>query len=245
MVAHDPLHGSGRAALLHPALALGSDAKAHERLRMRTLFTPIPACCLTYPLKRAGHVIPALSPGHVTLGRIPLGQPPSLHHLLSLSPGFVRRFRRYYGTVRLPVPVHHRCASLDFPMRSVIYSLTDRHGISRFPRKVLACVRRVLDRARSKSVSRYRRFQFCLPLGSTASAPGVTIAYAMVVQFRGSIPGLHAPLSTLHPRPYGRRYMTRSHCGSLLLHCMKLSFTTPCRLLSAHLNLEPLNFELP
>ena len=172
MVAHDPLHGSGRAALLHPALALGSDAKAHERLRMRTLFTPIPACCLTYPLKRAGHVIPALSPGHVTLGRIPLGQPPSLHHLLSLSPGFVRRFRRYYGTVRLPVPVHHRCASLDFPMRSVIYSLTDRHGISRFPRKVLACVRRVLDRARSKSVSRYRRFQFCLPLGSTASPPG-------------------------------------------------------------------------
>jgi hypothetical protein len=26
---------------------------------------------------------------------------------------------------------------------------------------------------------------------------------------------------------------------------MKLSFTTPCRLLSAHLNVEPWNFELP
>src|SRR5207245_5261593 len=35
-----------------------------------------------------------------------------------------------------------------------------------------------------------------------------------------------------------RRYITRSQCGSLLLHSMKLSFTTPCRLLSAHLNLE-------
>jgi hypothetical protein len=33
--------------------------------------------------------------------------------------------------------------------------------------------------------------------------------------------------------------MTRSQCGSLLLHCMKLSFTTPCRLLPAHLNFEP------
>jgi len=68
--------------------------------------------------------------------------------------------------------------------------------------------------------------------------PGVAIACAMVVQFRGSIPGLHTPLSTLHPRPYARRYMTRGQCGSLLLHCMKLSFTTPCRLLPAHLNLE-------
>jgi hypothetical protein len=73
--------------------------------------------------------------------------------------------------VRLPVFVHHRGTSLDFPMRSVISSLTDNHGISRFPLKVLACMLRVLDRARSKSVSRYRRSQFCLPLSSTASAP--------------------------------------------------------------------------
>src|SRR5919109_5580867 len=62
---------------------------------------------------------------------------------------------------------------------------------------------------------------------------GVATACAMVVQFRGSMAGLHVPLSTLHPRPYGRQCMTRSQCGSLTLHCMKLSFTTPCRLLSA------------
>src|SRR5437879_12442935 len=60
----------------------------------------------------------------------------------------------------------------------------------------------------------------------------------MVVQFRGSIPGLYVPLSTLHPRTRARRYMTRSQCGALLLHCMKLSFTTPYRLLPAHLNQE-------
>src|SRR5438132_3052380 len=167
-----PPHGSGRAELPHPALALGNNAKAHQRMRMITMLTPFTSCCLTYPLKRAGHAAPALSPGHVTLGSIPLGQPPSLHRLLSLRLDLVRRLRWYYGSVRLPVPVHHRGASLDFPMRSVICSLTDRHEISRFPLKVLAYMRRVLDRARSKSVSQYRRFQFRLPLSSTASAPG-------------------------------------------------------------------------
>jgi hypothetical protein len=69
------------------------------------------------------------------------------------------------------VAVHHRGASLDFPMRSVTLSVTDRHGLSRLPLKVLACMHRALDRARSKSVSRYRRSQFCLPLRSRASAP--------------------------------------------------------------------------
>jgi hypothetical protein len=127
--------------------------------------------CLTYPLKRAAHVFPALCPGPVTLERFPFGQSPFLHCLRSRTGGFVRQLRQYYETVRLPMPVHHRCASLDFPMRSVIPSLTDRHGISRFPLKVLACMHRVLDRARSKSVSPYRRSQSCLPPISTASAP--------------------------------------------------------------------------
>src|SRR5512145_1420557 len=147
--------------------ALNVIAMVQERREPLSL---IPPCCLTYSLKRARHAGPALCPGHVTLGRFPLGQSPFLHRLLSLRPGLVRRFRKYYGTVRLPVPVHHRCASLDFPMRSVIPS-TDRHGISRFPHKVLACMLRVLDRAGPKSVSRLRRLQFCLPTGSRASAP--------------------------------------------------------------------------
>src|SRR6266853_976674 len=34
MIAHDPLHGSGRAALPHPALALGEDAPAAQRIGM-------------------------------------------------------------------------------------------------------------------------------------------------------------------------------------------------------------------
>ena len=51
----------------------------------------------------------------------------------------------------------------------------------------------------------------------------------VVQSFRGSIPGPHVPLSTLHPRPYGRWRMTRSRCGSLRLHRTKLPFATPRR----------------
>jgi hypothetical protein len=170
-LAGGPPHGSGRAELPHPALALGNNAKAHQRMRMITPLTPFTAGCLTYPLKRAGHVFPALCPGHVTLKRLPLGQSPFLHCLRSRTGGFVRQLRKYYETVRLPVSVHHRGTSLDFPMRSVFPSPTDKHGISRLPLKVLACMLRVSDRAESKGVSRLRRLQSCLPLSSTASAP--------------------------------------------------------------------------
>jgi hypothetical protein len=52
---------------------------------------------------------------------------PTLKPAFLMLPGKAR-------TVRLPVPVHHRCTSLDFPMRSVFPSPTDRHGISRLAR---------------------------------------------------------------------------------------------------------------
>src|SRR5438128_12373585 len=45
-----PPHGSGRAELPHPALALGNNAKAHQRMRMITMLTPFTSGCLTYPL---------------------------------------------------------------------------------------------------------------------------------------------------------------------------------------------------
>ena len=52
--------------------------------------------------------------------------------------------------------------------------------------------------------------------------------------FRGSIPGLHVPLSTLRPCPHGQQRMTRGRCGPLTLQCMTLSFTTPRRFIPAH-----------
>src|SRR5207245_1575721 len=75
---------------------------------------PVLSCCLTYPLKRAGRAVPALSPERVALGRVPLGQLPSLPCLRGPFRGLVRQLPRYYGAVRLPVLVHHRRASSDF-----------------------------------------------------------------------------------------------------------------------------------
>src|SRR5207247_10158526 len=56
--------------------------------------------------------------------------------------------------------------------------------------------------------------------------PGVPAAHAAGHIFRGSIPDLYVPLSTLRRRPHERLRMTRASCGSLFLQRMKLSFTT-------------------
>src|SRR5216683_964147 len=47
--------------------------------------------------------------------------------------------------------------------------------------------------------------------------------------------GLCVPLSTLRPRPCGRRRMTRGQDGSLFLSCAALASATPCRILSRRL----------
>ena len=88
----------------------------------------IPSCCLTYPLQRTGRAVPALCPGRVLLARVPFGQTPSLHPLRRRLPGVVRRLRRYYGPVRLPVAVHRRRTSLDFPTRPAAPSAAGDHG---------------------------------------------------------------------------------------------------------------------
>ncbi len=129
-LAGGPPHGSGRAALLHPALALGNNAMAQQKMRMITPHS-FPADCLTYSLKRAGQDLPALSPEPVTFKRFPLGQSPFLHCLRSPSGGFVRQLRRSYETVRLR-------ASLDFPMRFP-FSQTDTGSLGFRSRCLRAC----------------------------------------------------------------------------------------------------------
>jgi hypothetical protein len=56
----------------------------------------------------------------------------------------------------------------------------------------------------------------------TASAPGN-------YRFRGSMAGLCPPLPTLRRRPCERQRSARGRCGSLRLHRVGLSPTTPCR----------------
>ena len=150
------------------------------------------------------------------------------------APVLVRGFPRYpagrpagRGPVRLPSSVHRRRTSLDFPTRPAAPSATGEAGISRLPRKVFPYVPGVCDRAGSRDASRYRRPGCGLPHPPTASAPQSNC-------FRGSIPGPHVPLSTLHLRSYERRRMTRGRRGSLALRRMTLPFTTPCRFVPAH-----------
>src|SRR5579885_360664 len=134
---------------------------------------PILLGCLTYPLQRAGRVGPARCPARVLLRQVPFGQTPSLRPLRPSAyelTGVVRGLLRYYGSVRLPLLVHHRRVSLDFPTRSEAPMTSDGQGISRFPCEVLPNVRGVSDRAGLRGASRYRRPGCCLPPLLTASA---------------------------------------------------------------------------
>jgi hypothetical protein len=127
--------------------------------------------CLTYPLERAVHTVPALSPECVAFEQVPLGPTPSLHRLRSRSCGLVRRLHRYYGSVRLPISVHRRLRSFDCPTRSADPAIAEADGISRFPSKVHPYMRGVFDRAGSQSVLPLRRPECCLPPISRTSAP--------------------------------------------------------------------------
>ena len=154
-----PPHRSGRAALPHPALTAGDDASSHGG-------------SMTYPPQRTVHARSGTeSDRHVLLAGIPLGQAPFLHPLRDRWPGLVRRLRRYYEPVRLPMSVHHRRASWDFPTRPTAFTAVGRHGISRFSREVWPCMRGVFDRAGFPGVLRWRRQRCGLPLSPTASAP--------------------------------------------------------------------------
>ena len=127
---------------------------------------------MTYPCQRTEHARSGtVSDRHVLLARIPLGQTPSLRPLRSRLPDVVRGLRRYYGSVRLPVSVHHRRVSLDFPIRPATPSVAGGHRISRFSREVFPYMHGVSDRAGPRRISRWRCVGCGLPLSPTASAP--------------------------------------------------------------------------
>ena len=120
----------------------------------------------------------------------------------------------------------------DFPAPFIVgvRPWTSRHGLRRHPPQAKL----------GSPGSRARCFRTC-PGSVTAQGPvaprdigAPSVAFRIllrrrhpeVISFRGSIPGPHVPLSTLHPRPRGRRRMTRGRRGSLTLRRMTLSFTT-------------------
>ena len=161
---------------------------------------PPPPGGLTHSLEASRRIGPALCPDVVTVGRVLLGPPASLDHLRSRYPDVVRRRPRYYQAVRLLAVVHHRHASIDFPMRPAALPAAVDHEISRFPNAVLPCVRGVSDRAGFPRASRWRHAGCGLPLLPTASA------LRSCHECHGSIPGPPVPLSTLRQRSHTPPY---------------------------------------
>ena len=113
------------------------------------------SCYLAHTVQRTWHAWPGTVSGTCFAGRVPLGQPPFLHRLRDRSPGLVRRLRRYYGAVRLPMLVHLRRTASAFPERPArLISRTGEHGISRFSRMEIPYMHRFSDRAGSAGGSR-------------------------------------------------------------------------------------------
>ena len=59
----------------------------------------IPSCYLAHTIQPAWHVLTGSASGTCRPGRVPLGQPPFVHHLRNHNRDLVRRLRRYYGAV--------------------------------------------------------------------------------------------------------------------------------------------------
>jgi hypothetical protein len=81
----------------------------------------------------------------------------------------------------------------------------------------------VADDARSREV------RLCQTRPSMLPSTICTVSAPRIGNFRGSMAGLRAPLSTLRRGPHGQPRMTRGRCGSLLLHRKGLAPSTPYR----------------
>ncbi len=77
----------------------------------------IRCCHSAHATKLTERALPGTGSGTRFASRVPLGRSPSLHRLRHPALGVVRRFRRYYGTVRLLTIVHHGITALTFPAR--------------------------------------------------------------------------------------------------------------------------------
>jgi hypothetical protein len=114
-------------------------------------------------------------------------------------------------------------------------------GVSQFRYTKCLHMQRVYDHVGYPRGLPWRPLGCCLPLRLTASAAGSSV-------FRGSIPRLWFPLSTLRNGPHGPSRMTRGQYDWLGLCCTTLSFATLCSFVLAHLSVSPVhvgaNFEV-
>ena len=142
-----------------------------ERCELRIL---VPFRNLSHAVQRMWHAHAGPVSGACFAGRVPLGRPPFLHRLR--GHGLVRRLRRYYGAVRLPVLVHPRLAASAFPERPCpVIGRTGEGGISRFSRTKVRRMPWFSDSAGSACGSRVAPPTVWPSAGLTASAPRMTL----------------------------------------------------------------------
>ena len=207
--------------------------------RIRTSGFPASGSCLrserqaagpagfTYPFQRMRRASPVLRPERGLLAQVPLGQAPSLPLLRPRSAGVVRSVRRYYGPVRLPLSVHRRRASPDFPARPAAPSPRAGRGS---PGSRARCVRTCSGSSPAQD----------LPVSCDSDAGRV--AFRLSPRRRrpgvGMFSRLHTrpahPLSTLRRCLRRHLRMTRGRCGSLNLHRTTLAFAILRRFTPAH-----------
>jgi len=196
-------HRSGRARFGHPAPVSGDNVAVFE-------------VWVTYAVPRHGRAGAFDTPTRHRVrgvcsrttfprpGAFPPSPPPP-------ATGFVRGLRRYYAPVRLLPPVHHRLRPSGLPDagRPATAGRSDGRSPGSRARSVRTCWGLRPRRASPALASRAGPCR--LPQTQRRRRPGLS-------NFRGSIPSLCVPLSTLRRAPRGAPRMTRGRCGSLRLH---------------------------
>ena len=212
MIAHNPLRGSGQAGYPHPAVALGGGL----------LLPSFPSGRSPFPRSDMTTVATEQAP---PMGLSPIGtsasiaaKSSSLHPLRRRLPGLFRRLLRYYRSVRLPMSVHHRRSSLDFPMRPKAAAALVGLGISRFPCEVFTYVLGVSDRAGLWRTSRYRCTRWGLPLSPTASASRRKKLTRLNTRPARSLVNASTPPSRAAPHDSGPMWVATSHSYDSFIH---------------------------
>jgi len=127
-----------------------------------------------------------------------------------------------------PCSVHRWIASSDFPPRPAVPS--PRAGAGSPGSRAWRFHACSGSRRRPRQVPLYLAI---LGAADVAFSSGNSLGTWKLTLFRGSIPGLRVPLSTLRAYPYGRVHMTRGHREWRALQCANSSFATPCRFIPA------------
>ncbi len=168
---------SGCGSFLHREVGCSKPINVRNMVhQVGELHLLIASCDFAYTVKRTLHTFSALSPLYVLLAMFPsVSRLPSIPLRRRVCTALVRELRRYFASVRLPMIVRHRRASLDFTMRtSGVAPLVD-HGISRFSRRLFRSMLKVFDPAGFHALLPLRSHECGLPRPPRTSTPGLMI----------------------------------------------------------------------